>query len=126
MRWDRNDEKPGSAFHELIVLPTFAPELARPEYMDPRAPGPVILPQPRSQQRENGIYALNDHIAVAGPGIAAGPQNTINVDLEQDTNPLRALDTGEDQDEDDFEGIHQQSDQGYVGLYSPTSTIARS
>jgi hypothetical protein len=29
-RWSLDDPNQGSAFHELVVLPTLAPELARP------------------------------------------------------------------------------------------------
>jgi hypothetical protein len=46
-------------FHELIVLPTVASHLARPEYVDPCPGGPVILPQPRSQQLQNGVVIVN-------------------------------------------------------------------
>jgi hypothetical protein len=37
-RWDGNPN-PGSAFHELIVLPTLAPDLARPY----QVPGTVAI-----------------------------------------------------------------------------------
>src|SRR6267154_5894784 len=61
--WTKDDENPGSIFHELVVLPTLYPEIARPEYMQGSHTGPVIYPQPRSQQLANGIYAVNDHLA---------------------------------------------------------------
>jgi hypothetical protein len=62
-RWTRDDENPGSLFHELVVLPTLAPELARPEYLLPHGEGPVPYPQPRSQQIANGIFPVNNHLA---------------------------------------------------------------
>ncbi|KAJ8081483.1 hypothetical protein PM082_007328 [Marasmius tenuissimus] len=53
------DERPGSIFNELIVLPTLAPRLARPEYLASYQPGvPIPLPQPRSQQRQEGVLAV--------------------------------------------------------------------
>ena len=56
-RWTQDDENPGSIFHELVVLPTLAPHLARPEYEEATS-GPIILPQPRSQQLKNGVTVV--------------------------------------------------------------------
>jgi hypothetical protein len=55
-RWSI-DGNPGSVFHELVVLPTLAPHLARPDYLDGTGV-PTILPQSRSQQIENGITVV--------------------------------------------------------------------
>jgi len=57
-RWSINDENPGSIFHEVVVLPTLAPHLAHPEYLDSTPGSPTILPQPQSQQIENGITVV--------------------------------------------------------------------
>ena len=56
-RWTHDDEHPGSLFHELVVLPTLAPHLARPEYLG-KTQGPIVLPQPRSQQFEEGVTVV--------------------------------------------------------------------
>jgi hypothetical protein len=61
-RWEQDDEHPGSLFHELIVLPTLAPHLARPEYLRQPGEGPVIYPQPCSQQIANGVVTANQHL----------------------------------------------------------------
>jgi hypothetical protein len=70
--WTKDDENPGSLFHELVVLPTLYPEIAHPEYMQGPHAGPVIYPQPRSQQLTNGIHAVNDHLAA---GKFVGPDH---------------------------------------------------
>jgi hypothetical protein len=51
--WD-NNPNPGSAFHELIVLPTVAPDLVRPY----QVPGTVaIIPDTAvAQAQSNGMY----------------------------------------------------------------------
>ncbi|SRR6266567_1072302 len=56
-RWTQDDPIPGSYFHELVVLPTLAPHLARPEYLGATT-GPIVLPQPQSQQLDNGAAAV--------------------------------------------------------------------
>ena len=43
-RWSI-DGNPGSVFHELVILPTLAPHLARPDYLDGTPGGTTILPQ---------------------------------------------------------------------------------
>lgn len=79
-RWSIDDENPGSIFHELVVLPTLAPHLARPEYLDSAPRGLTILPQPRSQQIENGItvvqagaFVLILRVSIALNAIQKGP-----------------------------------------------------
>lgn len=57
-RWTHDEERPGSIFHELVVLPTVAPHLARPEYLDPTPGVPIVLPQPRSHQLEHGVTVV--------------------------------------------------------------------
>ncbi|KAL0566326.1 hypothetical protein V5O48_015690 [Marasmius crinis-equi] len=53
------DERPGSAFNELVMLPTFAPQIARSEYLTPYQPGtPIPYPQPRSQQMREGVLTV--------------------------------------------------------------------
>ncbi|KAH7903057.1 hypothetical protein BJ138DRAFT_1197791 [Hygrophoropsis aurantiaca] len=65
-RWSHDDENPGSMFHELVVLPTLNPDIARPEYHN--TTGPVIYPQPRSQQLANGI------LMTSGSTLSSGEQ----------------------------------------------------
>ena len=61
-RCTKDNKNPGSIFHKLIVLPTLYPKITCPEYMWSSHSGPVIYPQPRSQQLANGIYAVNNHL----------------------------------------------------------------
>lgn len=62
-RWS-HDGQPGSYFHELVVLPTLAPQLARPEYLDPNSGTfPFPLSQPRSQHPEPGTTVTYDQIS---------------------------------------------------------------
>lgn len=58
-RWTNREraERPGSTFHELVTLPTLAPHLARPEYVNPNAPF-IPLPQARSRQEEDGVVGV--------------------------------------------------------------------
>ena len=71
-RWAIDDENPGSMFHELVVLPTLAPHLARPEYLEPTLGGPVILPQPRSQQLEDGFTIVQPGVVRSGRSFSRG------------------------------------------------------
>ncbi|KAF9025931.1 hypothetical protein BDZ89DRAFT_1135096 [Hymenopellis radicata] len=59
-RWNNADraERLGSLTHELLVLPTFAPHLARPEYLNRQPGDPIVLLQPRSQQLRDGFQAI--------------------------------------------------------------------
>lgn len=58
-RWSNTerDERPGSFFNEVVVLPTLAPHLARPEYLNPN-PQFIPIPQPRSQQQQHGVIGV--------------------------------------------------------------------
>jgi len=49
--------------HELVVLPTLAPHLARPEYLDPTPDTPIVLPQPRSHQLEHGVTIVEGQLS---------------------------------------------------------------
>ncbi|KAJ3858088.1 hypothetical protein EV359DRAFT_69283, partial [Lentinula novae-zelandiae] len=66
-RWTNSerDERPGSLFNELVVLPTLAPQLARPEYLDTNLPF-VALPQLRSQQEQHGVLGFFPSSAAPG------------------------------------------------------------
>ncbi|KAJ4463321.1 hypothetical protein C8R41DRAFT_169460 [Lentinula lateritia] len=59
IRWTNSDcdARPGSIFQELVVLPTLAPQLTRPEYADPTSPF-IPLPQPRNMQEQNGVIGV--------------------------------------------------------------------
>jgi len=58
-----HDGQPGSYFHELVVLPTLAPHLAHPEYLDPNSGTfPFPLSQPHSQQPEHGTTVTHGQI----------------------------------------------------------------
>jgi len=56
---DNRPENPRSAFTEIITFPSFAPHLARPEYLNNDPNAPVILPQRRSQQLRDGFQAVS-------------------------------------------------------------------
>lgn len=64
-RWG-NGLRPGSAFHELIVLPTVAPELARPYYLPGTGPECNVItpavqqPQDVSQISESSPIQMID------------------------------------------------------------------
>ena len=60
--WTHDDENTGSIFHELVVLPMLAPELAHPKYLLPHGEGPVPYPQPHSQQINNSVFPVNNHL----------------------------------------------------------------
>jgi hypothetical protein len=74
--WTNNerDEGPGSAFHEIMVLPTFLPGLARPEYQNPNSQF-IPIPQPRSQQNRNSVL-----------GVVAGAAGSAALGVDEDNN----------------------------------------
>ena len=53
-RWDNNPSQ-GSAFHELVVLPTVAPQLARPYYI----PGTPEYYAAEAAHRQEAVPAEN-------------------------------------------------------------------
>ena len=56
-RWSNNDPRQGSAFHELVVLPTLAPQLARPYVV----PGSAADPPSSAGQPEGTGVKLISH-----------------------------------------------------------------
>jgi hypothetical protein len=56
-RWT-DDEPDGSAFHEIIMLPTLAPQLARPQHLVPYFPVPAEGPPPVSSQTAGSVGAM--------------------------------------------------------------------
>ena len=65
-RWGSKDLRPGSAFHELVALPTFLPAAARPYEPPGMRPGtsaldnfPWAQPMLQSMRSENGMYIIS-------------------------------------------------------------------
>ncbi|KZP16564.1 hypothetical protein FIBSPDRAFT_894989 [Athelia psychrophila] len=66
--WDNIMENPGSIFHQIMVLPTLAPHLARPEYLLPPGEGPLA----------NGVAPVSQYFAAAAgpaPQLAVADEN---------------------------------------------------
>ena len=64
-RWGSKDRRPGSAYHELLVLPTFLPAAARPYSLPGTQRGAtfddLIRPPPTSQSKclSNCLYIIS-------------------------------------------------------------------
>ncbi|KAH7923606.1 hypothetical protein BV22DRAFT_1048078 [Leucogyrophana mollusca] len=72
-RWNRDNEKPGSWFHELVTLPMLAPDLARPGYLHAHSGDPVVHPQPRSQQLMRSVVMTDIRDTNSGPTSSEQP-----------------------------------------------------
>ena len=57
IRWSNNDPRQGSAFHELVVLPTLTPQLAHPYVV----PGSTADPPSSAGQPESTGVKLISH-----------------------------------------------------------------
>lgn len=55
-RWSNNDPHQDSAFHELVVLPTLAPQLARPYVVPGSAADP---PSSAGQHKGTGVKLIS-------------------------------------------------------------------
>lgn len=71
-RWGLRDLRPGSAFHELVALPTFLPAAAQPYKLPGMCPGtsaldslPWVQPMLQSMCPENGMNISSFNLALA-------------------------------------------------------------
>lgn len=71
-RWASKDLRPGSAFHEIMAVPTFLPAAAQPYEMSGLRPGtsaldklPWARPMLRSMRLQNGMNIMSTEFSLA-------------------------------------------------------------